>query len=115
MSKIIPVISVWKIGALWKFPTLPFLISSLTGANPDVEGIYREGTSKLSDQLHTAYNYDFRTATDETGLIANCAANAYTVFENMQETTWHTLLILHGTYRYTDKTGPPATWIPIIP
>lgn len=89
----------------------------LTGANPDVEGIYKEGASKLSDKLRTAYNYDFRTATDETGLIANCAANAYTVFENMQETTWHTLLILHGTYHYKDKNGNPRdvdTYYPVI-
>ena len=96
-------------------PSLPDFF--LTGANPDIEGIYKEGTSKLSDQLHTAYDYDFRTATDETGLIANCAANAYTVFENMQETTWHTLLILHGTYRYTDKNGTPRnvdTYYPVI-
>lgn len=89
----------------------------LTGANPDVEGIYKEGASKLSDKLRTAYNYDFRTATDETGLIANCAANAYTVFENMQETTWHTLLILHGTYHYKDKNGNTRdvdTYYPVI-
>ena len=35
----------------------------------------------------------------------------------MQETTWHTLLILHGTYRYTDKNGNPRnvdTYYPVI-
>lgn len=89
----------------------------LTGANPDLEGIYKEGASKLSGNLRTAYNYDFRTPTDETGLIANCAANSYTVFENMQEATWHTLLILHGTYHYKDKNGNMRdvdTYYPII-
>lgn len=89
----------------------------LTGADPDLEGIYKGGTSKLSDKLRTVYNYDFRTATDDTGLIANCAANTYTVFENMQETTWHTLLILHGTYHYKDRnriSHDVDTYYPII-
>lgn len=89
----------------------------LTGADPDLEGIYKEGPSKLSDKLLTTYNYEFRTAADETGLIANCAGNAYTVFENMQEATWHTLLIVRGTYHYKDKNGTSRdvqTYYPII-
>lgn len=77
----------------------------LTGENADLENIYKENAPKLSANLHTAYNYDFRNVTEETGLIANCAVNAYSVYENMQETTWYTLLIIRGTYRYRDKSG----------
>lgn len=77
----------------------------LTGANAEIEGIYKGEKAKFSDDLYTGYNYSFRSPTDETGLIANCAGNTYTVFENMQETTWHTLLILHGTYSYKAKNG----------
>lgn len=77
----------------------------LAGENANLENIYKENTPKLSANLRTAYNYDFRGATDETGLIANCAGDAYTVYENMKETTWNTLLIIRGTYRYRDKSG----------
>ncbi|WP_293713672.1 fimbrial protein [uncultured Parabacteroides sp.] len=77
----------------------------LTGENADLESIYKEKAPKLSADLRTVYNYDFRNVTEETGLIANCASNTYTVYENMQETTWHTLLVIRGTYRYKDKNG----------
>lgn len=77
----------------------------LAGDNADLENIYKEKAPKLSAGLRTAYNYDFRRVTEETGLIANCAGDTYTVYENMQETTWHTLLIIRGTYRYKDKNG----------
>lgn len=77
----------------------------LAGENADLENIYKDNAPKLSADLRTAYNYDFRSVTEETGLIANCADDAYSVYENMQETTWHTLLIIRGTYRYQDKSG----------
>ena len=77
----------------------------LAGENADLENIYKANAPKLSANLRTAYNYDFRNATDDTGLIANCAVDAYSVYENMKETTWHTLLIVRGTYRYKDKSG----------
>lgn len=77
----------------------------LAGENADIEGIYKEGSSKLSEDLRTAYNYGFRNGNGENGLIANCAGNLYTIFENRQEDSWHTLLILRGTYRYKDKNG----------
>ncbi|MBC8620159.1 hypothetical protein H8788_20690 [Parabacteroides faecis] len=77
----------------------------LAGENADLENIYKANAPKLSANLRTAYNYDFRNATDDTGLIANCAVDAYSVYENMKETTWHTLLIIRGTYRYKDKSG----------
>ena len=77
----------------------------LAGENADLENIYKVNAPKLSANLRTAYNYDFRNATDDTGLIANCAVDAYSVYENMKETTWHTLLIIRGTYRYKDKSG----------
>ncbi len=77
----------------------------LAGENADLENVYKDNAPKLSADLRTAYNYDFRSVTEETGLIANCADNAYFVYENMKETTWHTLLIIRGTYRYKDKSG----------
>lgn len=77
----------------------------LAGENADLENVYKDNAPKLSADLRTAYNYDFRSVTEETGLIANCADNAYSVYENMKETTWHTLLIIRGTYRYKDKGG----------
>lgn len=77
----------------------------LAGENADLENVYKDNAPKLSADLCTAYNYDFRSVTEETGLIANCADNAYFVYENMKETTWHTLLIIRGTYRYKDKSG----------
>lgn len=77
----------------------------LAGENADLENVYKDNAPKLSADLRTAYNYDFRSVTEETGLIANCADNAYSVYENMKETTWHTLLIIRGTYRYKDKNG----------
>ena len=77
----------------------------LAGENVDLENVYKDNAPKLSADLRTAYNYDFRSVTEETGLIANCADNAYSVYENMKETTWHTLLIIRGTYRYKDKSG----------
>lgn len=77
----------------------------LAGENADLENVYKDNAPKLSANLRTAYNYDFRSVTEETGLIANCADNAYFVYENMKETTWHTLLIIRGTYRYKDKSG----------
>lgn len=90
----------------------------LAGANPDLEGVYKEGNARLSADLLTVYPYDFRSAVDEATPIANCASDMYTVFENMQEDTWHTLLILHGTYRYKDKSGNMQevkdTYYPVI-
>ena len=77
----------------------------LAGENVDLENVYKDNAPKLSADLRTAYNYDFHSVTEETGLIANCADNAYSVYENMKETTWHTLLIIRGTYRYKDKSG----------
>lgn len=77
----------------------------LAGENADLENVYKDNAPKLSADLRTTYNYDFRSVTEETGLIANCADNAYSVYENMKETTWHTLLIIRGTYRYKDKSG----------
>ena len=77
----------------------------LTGESAELEGVYKEGSATLSAALRTAYAYDFRSPAYGTGLIANCAGDTYTVFENMQETAWHTLLILRGTYRYKDKNG----------
>lgn len=77
----------------------------LAGEDADLENVYKDNAPKLSADLRTAYNYDFRSVTEETGLIANCADNAYSVYENMKETTWHTLLIIRGTYRYKDKSG----------
>lgn len=77
----------------------------LAGENADLENVYKDNAPKLSADLRTAYNYGFRNVTEETGLIANCADNAYSVYENMKETTWHTLLVIRGTYRYKDKSG----------
>ena len=77
----------------------------LTGEAAELDGIYKEGPATLSDNLRTVYNYGFRRPTEPDSIIANCAGDAYTVFENMQEATWHTLLILRGTYSYTDKNG----------
>lgn len=90
----------------------------LAGANPDLEGIYKVGTARLSTDLYTDYTYDFRSPATPDTPIANCAGDMYTVFENMQEDTWHTLLILHGTYRFKDKYGKTQeikdTYYPVI-
>ena len=110
------VISVRKIGALWKFPTLPLPDFFLTGANPTLKVFIR----KVLPNCRISYIQPIIMISVQRPtkrLIANCAANAYTVFENMQETTWHTLLILHGTLPLYRQNGNPRnvdTYYPVI-
>ena len=91
----------------------------LSGEEADLDSICKvDGIAALSDALRTAYLYDYRGPEDETALIANCAANTYTVFENMQEEEWHTMLIIRGSYRFKDKNGKMQevknTYYPVV-